>query len=173
MNPAGIAAFGWRPEAWLGKSMLEMVHPDDVASVISSTGTMQSKRVGTPVEIRVRMADGGWKWVEIIATNALDIPEIQGLVVVARDVTRRRMWEVAANDTVRFQQVVQHASSITLLLDRTVSVTSANAAFTRLLGHDLSLVVGHRLTTFCDPTAGTELAAAIEKATRLDPSGQL
>jgi diguanylate cyclase (GGDEF)-like protein/PAS domain S-box-containing protein len=165
VNPAGVQAFGWRPEAWLGRSMLDMVHPDDVASVISSTGTMQSKRVGTPVEIRVRMADGGWKWVEIIATNALDVPEIQGLVVVCRDVTRRRMWEVAASDTVRFQQVVQHASSITLLLDRTGEVTSANAAFTRLLGHDISLVIGHRLTAFCHPTAAPEMAVAIEKAT--------
>jgi len=49
VNPAGVLAFGWRPEAWLGRSMLDMVHPDDVASVISSTGTIQSKRVGTPV----------------------------------------------------------------------------------------------------------------------------
>ena len=148
--------------------MLDLIHPDDVASVISSTGTMQSKRIGTPVEVRVRVADGV---LEVgrdrrRATRSTS-PSCTGLVVVARDVTRRRMWEVAANDTVRFQQVVQHASSITLLLDRTGEVTSANAAFTRLLGHDLSHVIGRQLVAFCDrrrPPASSPLA--IEKATQ-------
>ncbi len=164
VNPAGTDSFGWRPEHWLGKSILDLIHPDDVASVVSSTGTMQAKRVGTPVEVRVRVADGTWKWVEILGSNALDIPGVEGLVVAARDVTRRRMWEVAANDTVRFQQVVQHASSITLLLDRAGSVTSVNAAFTRLLGHDVSYVIGRPLTTFCDADGAAELSLAIEKA---------
>ena len=165
VNPAGVELFGWRPEAWLGRSLLDLVHPDDVANVVSSTGTMQDKRIGTPVEIRVRVADGTWKWVEILGSNALDLPELMGLVVVARDVTRRRMWEVAANDTVRFQQVVQHASSITLLLDAAGEVTSANAAFTRLLGHDLSHVIGRRLVSFCDVSSDNELRLAIERAT--------
>ena len=164
VNPAGTDSFGWRPEHWLGKSILDLIHPDDVASVVSSAGTMQAKRVGTPVEVRVRVADGTWKWVEILGRNAIDVPGVDGLVVAARDVTRRRMWEVAANDTVRFQQVVQHASSITLLLDRSGSVTSVNAAFTRLLGHDISYVVGRPLITFCDADGAAELALAIEKA---------
>ncbi len=164
VNQAGSDLFGWRPQHWLGRSLLELVHPDDVAAVISSTGTMQEKRAGTPVELRVRVADGTWKWVEILATNAIDQPGINGLLVAVRDLTRRRMWEVASNDTARFQQVVQHAPSITLLLDRDGNVTSANAAFTRLLGHDLSNVLGRKLVTFCDPSGVDELTVAIERA---------
>jgi diguanylate cyclase (GGDEF)-like protein/PAS domain S-box-containing protein len=164
VNPAGVDLFGWRPDVWLGKSILDLIHPDDVASVLSSTGTMQAKRIGTPVEIRVRVADGSWKWVEIVGYNALDVPGLHGLVVVARDVTRRRMWEVAGSDTVRFQQVVQHASSVTLLLDRSGEITSVNAAFTRLLGHDISTVIGRQLVAFCSPEDADSLAVAIEKA---------
>ena len=164
VNPACAEVFGWRPEVWLGKSILDLVHPDDVANVLSSTGTMQAKRVGTPVEVRVRLADGSWKWVEIVGYNALDIEGLHGLVVVARDVTRRRMWEVAGSDTVRFQQVVQHASSVTLLLDRDGEITSVNAAFTRLLGHDVSHVIGRRLISFCAPDDVNDLEFSIEKA---------
>jgi diguanylate cyclase (GGDEF)-like protein/PAS domain S-box-containing protein len=164
VNRAGAELFGWRPEVWLGRSILDLIHPDDVASVISSTGTMQAKRVGTPVEVRVRLADGSWKLVEIVGRNSLDVEGINGLVVVARDVTKRRMWEVAGSDTVRFQQVVQHASSVTLLLDRSGEITSVNAAFTRLLGHDVSHVVGRPLVSFCAADATNDLAFAIEKA---------
>ena len=164
VNPAGAEVFGWRPEVWLGKSILDLIHPDDVANVLSSTGTMQAKRVGTPVEVRVRLADGSWKWVEIVGYNALDIDGLHGLVVVARDVTRRRMWEVAGSDTVRFQQVVQHASSVTLLLDRDGEITSVNAAFTRLLGHDVSHVIGRKLISFCAPDDVNDLEFSIEKA---------
>ena len=164
VNPAGAEVFGWRPDVWLGKSILELIHPDDVANVLSSTGTMQAKRVGTPVEVRVRLADGSWKWVEIVGYNALDVEGLHGLVVVARDVTRRRMWEVAGSDTVRFQQVVQHASSVTLLLDRDGEITSVNAAFTRLLGHDVSHVIGRKLISFCAPDDANDLEFSIEKA---------
>jgi diguanylate cyclase (GGDEF)-like protein/PAS domain S-box-containing protein len=164
VNQAGADLFGWRPEVWLGRSILDLIHPDDVASVLSSTGTMQSKRVGTPVEVRVRVADGSWKLVEIVGRNSLDVDGVLGLVVVARDVTKRRMWEVAGSDTVRFQQVVQHASSVTLLLDRSGEITSVNAAFTRLLGHDVSQAVGRPLVSFCVADAANDLSFAIEKA---------
>lgn len=164
VNTTGAELFGWEPDEWLGRSILDLVHPDDVASVLSSTGTMQSKRIGTPVEVRVRVADGTWKLVEVVGYNALDVPGVNGLVVIARDLTRRRMWEVAGSDTVRFQQVLQHASSVTLLLDRRGEVTSVNAAFTRLLGHDVSQVVGRPLASFCSLDDVNNLEFAIEKA---------
>ena len=70
------------------------------------------------------------------------------ILCVARNITQRRMWEVAGDDVARFQQVLQVAPAITLLLDADGVVTSVNAAFTRMLGHDQSRVVGHPLTEF-------------------------
>ena len=156
VNPAGHELFGYEPDEWIGRCLLDIIHPDDVASVISSTGTVQGKPVGTPVEARVRTSDGTWKWVEFIGRDALDVAGVHGLVVVPRDVTQRRMWEVASSDTVRFQQVVHHAPSITLLLDGHGRVSSVNAAFTRLLGHDPSMVIGRSLASFC--AEGSEIA---------------
>ena len=164
LNPAGTDLFGYDPEQWLDRCLLDMVHPDDVAVIISSTGTVQGKSAGTPVEVRIRTASGQWRWVEIIGGDALSTPGVHGIVVAVRDLTQRRMWEVASSDTVRFQQVVQHASSITLLLDRQARVSSVNAAFTRLLGHDPSLVVGRPLSSFCADGAEVELEHSIGQA---------
>jgi diguanylate cyclase (GGDEF)-like protein/PAS domain S-box-containing protein len=164
VNQACADMLGWKPERWIGRTILDLVHPDDAASVLSSTTTMQDKSVGTPVEIRVRSANGSWKLLEIVGRNALDDERIHGLVVSMRDITKRRMWEVAESDTVRFQQVVQHAPGITLLLESDGTVNSANAAFTRLLGHDLSNVLGRRLITFCAADGMEDLAKAIDLA---------
>ena len=164
VNRAGVELFGWPAEQFLGRSLLDIVHPDDIAEVISSAETMLEKQYGTPVELRVRRADGAWKWVEILGTNAVSVPALGGFVVVVRDLTERRMWEVSADDTVRFQQVVQHAASITMLLDESGRVISTNAALTRLLGHDQSLVVGKPLLELCVPEDAPKLQLAIERA---------
>ena len=63
-------------------------------------------------------------------------------MLVVRDITQRRMWEIAGGDVARFQQVIQHSPSITMLLDADGIVTSVNGAFTRLLGFDPSVVIG-------------------------------
>ncbi|MDO8364139.1 MAG: EAL domain-containing protein [Actinomycetota bacterium] len=163
-NPATEALLGLSADEWMGRSTLELFHPDDVALVLSSGGTMLNKQVGTPFEARMRVADGSWKWVEIVGANAIDIPGVDGLVVVVRDITQRRMWEVAAGDTARFQQVMQHAASITLLLDAEGRISSVNNAFTRLLGHDPSIAVGKHLWWFASVESATELARAIDRA---------
>ena len=62
-----------------------------------------------------------------------------------RDLTDRRRWELATNDTERFRSLVHNSASILLSLDRTGTVESVSAAITRMLGHDQELVEGHPL----------------------------
>jgi len=147
-NHTAESQLGYRLGDWLGRSFLEMVHPEDVAGVMSSIEVMQGKKVGTPVEVRVHDARGAWHWYEVIGTSVTLDDGSVGIVCMARNITQRRMWEVASNDITRFQQVVQVAPAITLLLDENGIVTSVNAAFTRMLGHDQTMVVGRALTSF-------------------------
>ncbi len=162
-NRAGRDGFGWDPQDWVGRPIIDLVHPDDLPHVVSSMGTVQGKRTGTPIEIRVRRADGSWRWVEFVGSDAQAVDGVNGIVVVVRDITQRRMWEVAAGDTEIFRQLVQHGSSITLLLDREGRISSVNAAFTRLLGHDPSLTIGRHLKAFCASGDDDTLALALQR----------
>ena len=164
VNEAGEELLCWRREDWIGRSLLELIHPDDVAFMVSSAVTVLGKRVGTPIEARARYSDGSWRWLEFVGSDALQADGVHGLVVVARDITQRRLWEVAAGDTAIFQHLVQQGSSIILLLDDVGNVTSVNAAFTRLLGHDQSLVRGRALSSFCEASDAPELDAALRQA---------
>src|SRR5829696_3769938 len=109
---------GYSPEDWFGRSLLELIHPDDTASVLSSIEAVQGKIVGTPVEVRVRDTHGAWHWYEEIGVNVILEDGTPGILCVARNITQRRMWEVAGSDVTRFQQVINVAPAITLLLDR-------------------------------------------------------
>ena len=155
---------GWQPAELIGRPVVELVHPDDHAVVISSGSTILDEETGTAVEIRVTHADGGWRRVEFIGANALGVTSVEGLIVVARDITDRRMWEVAQDDDQLFRHVVQHAAAVTLLLDQAGVVRSANGAFTRLLGHDLGRVIGRPLTDFCVRASADGLASVLEAA---------
>jgi len=85
---------GWSEEELLGRSVLEFVHPDDVAAV----GEMLHARseapgAGPAVEARVRRRDGSYAWVEAVANNLLDDPAVRGIVLNAHDVTQRKRAE--------------------------------------------------------------------------------
>ncbi len=153
---------GWT-DADLGRHALEFVHPDDVDVVATSMVSILGKVVGTPIELRVGDARGTWRWIELIGADMRSTDGVGGVVCVARDITQRRMWEVAGGDVAKFQQVVQHAASITMLLDDAGAVTSVNNAFTRLLGHDQSDVVGQPLVTFAVPASTSALRLALDR----------
>ena len=173
VNGGAEHRLGWQPEEWIGRSVLDVVHPDDLPVVLSSIDSMLVKDVGTPVELRVLDASGEWHWMEVLGSNHMSAEGIGGLTCVARDITQRRMWEVAGGDASRLQQVLHHAPSITMLLDAEGVISSVNAAFTRLLGHDPSFVVGVPLASFVEPDSLAALQQALEQLRHTERSASV
>ena len=75
--------------------LADLVHPDDLpevherfAEVFAGTPSHDS-----PIVARVRAADGSWHSLEMTARNLLDDPNVQGVVITARDVTDRLEME--------------------------------------------------------------------------------
>jgi PAS domain S-box-containing protein len=50
-----------------------------------------------PFEVRIRDASGEYRWLEMIATNLLADPVVEGIVVNARDVTERRQSRTSSS----------------------------------------------------------------------------
>jgi len=163
VNRTAEEQLGYRADEWVGHTVLKVIDEDDVAVVLSSMETVQAKRVGTPVEIRVRDADGMLHWYEVIGRAVLLDDGVPGIICAVRNISERRMWEVAAGDVQRFQHLVQVAPAITLLLNADGVVTSVNAAFTRLLGHDPSVVIGRPLVGFVADEDAERVAAELAR----------
>ena len=90
VNQAGVDLLGWKAEDWYGRNLLELVHPDDVAVMVSSATTVLGKNHGTPVEVRVRCADDSWRRVEIVGRDAFRDPSTGGnpRAITEADMTR-------------------------------------------------------------------------------------
>ena len=92
--------------------MLEFLHPDDAEIALVAVEAMQSKDVGTLLEVRIRAADG-WRLVEARGTSFGD-----DILLSVRDITDRRRWEVAGDEVAEFRALIQNAASITMVLER-------------------------------------------------------
>jgi PAS domain S-box-containing protein len=90
LNPAAVRALGYdRAEELVGTRMLDLVHPDDQASVTARIAHTASHGGGAPGEARMRRRDGSY----IVADGeglVLDFDGQRSHVVVGHDVTERR-----------------------------------------------------------------------------------
>jgi diguanylate cyclase (GGDEF)-like protein/PAS domain S-box-containing protein len=86
-----MQVLGYLPEVLLGSETGVIVHDDDIEDVRASV-VAAVERPGATAEfsIRVRHANGSWRWLDGIVTNLRDDPAVRGVVVNARDVTERR-----------------------------------------------------------------------------------
>jgi diguanylate cyclase (GGDEF)-like protein/PAS domain S-box-containing protein len=161
-NEAAEGIFGFRAQAAIGTNALELLHPDDLEMATLALTSIQGRSIGSPIEVRVRTAEG-WKLVEIIGANGLADPAIEGLVISFRDLTHRRRWELVSGEAGRLRSLVHNAASIFLLLDSDGHVLSASGAITRLLGHDQEVLEGAALSEIVHPDDAALLVSSIER----------
>lgn len=88
-SPA-VARLGYDPEALIGQSPFELIHPDDRSAVQQAFADAAAQELrAVAAEYRFRHRDGTWRWLESIAERR-DDPAIAAVVVTTRDVTQRR-----------------------------------------------------------------------------------
>jgi diguanylate cyclase (GGDEF)-like protein/PAS domain S-box-containing protein len=155
---------GWRLDAWRGRDASALVHPDDAATALASLASVQDKSLGTTIEIRFAARWGTYRHFEVRGRSELGTPGIEGIVLVLRDVTDRRRWELASGASTALQAVLDHAPAITMILGRDGRLRSASRGLTTLLGHDLETTIGRPLADLVRaeerPAVCEELAAA-------------
>jgi diguanylate cyclase (GGDEF)-like protein/PAS domain S-box-containing protein len=158
-NPAAQALFGYDLDAWRGRSVLDLVHPDDLALALGSLESMliRTDRPGDPIEVRVRTETGAWRHVELVATNRLQDERFGGLILAIRDITERRAAERgrASAERVLDHTFAHNPIGMTLctLDGRFVKV---NPAFCDLVGRSEAELLAETYQALTDPE---ELAA--------------
>ena len=85
VNPAWTALLGWREDELVGRSFLDLVHPDDAAATLAEADRLSRGLTTSRFENRYRHKDGGHRWLSWTA-----VPEAGLIHAVARDVTAER-----------------------------------------------------------------------------------
>ncbi|MBV8296792.1 MAG: diguanylate cyclase, partial [Acidimicrobiia bacterium] len=90
-TPSIERLLGYGPEAIVAMDVFQLVHPDDLERATTILRELvDSDELSEPIEMRVRHADGAYRWIEAVANNLLGDPAIGGIVVNARDITERK-----------------------------------------------------------------------------------
>lgn len=92
---------GYEPSSIISSSILELVDPDDTASVIENLEKLASQPLGTTncFEYRCHHKDGSWRVLQSWGKNLLEDPNIQGLVFHCRDITESKQAKQALQET--------------------------------------------------------------------------
>ncbi|MBF6598921.1 MAG: EAL domain-containing protein [Dehalococcoidia bacterium] len=152
-TPAVERLMGYRPDEWIGRSLLEMVHPDDVGPAAASLEAVAAEPgVHPPATLRVRHADGSWRYVETTANNLLGVPAVRGIVHNSHDVTERYLAEAAMRQSEeRFRSLVQHGSDLITVIDADTTIRYQSPSVQRVLGYAADDLISTRLTALLHP----------------------
>ena len=146
------SAFGWRPHELVGRSVFDLVHPDDLARNATGVAEVLAGRPGI-LDGRMRMAGGDYRWVSSRVTPVLDE---DGTVLYAiagwRNIHDERLALLAlAEANNRLNELVDSSSDAVTTSDNSGVVTWASPSIRTLTGWYPDQLVGQRFTSFVHP----------------------
>lgn len=159
------------PETELaGRPLADLVHSDDLPAVAGMLAdVMAGAHAMRSAEVRLRHADGSWRWQQATAANLLEDPTVGGIVINHYDVTQTHALE---EERRLLQSAVLHATDGMLIVKTepgTVPmVTYVNPAFARMTGLDPEELTGQAVDRACGCEDQKE--EALQRL--LDPAGE-
>ena len=111
VNPASTALLGWSEEDLLGRDVMTLVHPDDVAPARAAMEGLASGRTVLSFEVRCRHKDSGYRWLTWTA-----VPDDGLIHAIGRDITADKVNAEAlarAEDALRQSQKMEAVGQLT------------------------------------------------------------
>ncbi|MFZ3363372.1 MAG: PAS domain-containing protein, partial [Candidatus Acidiferrales bacterium] len=99
-SPAYQRVLGYTAEELQSTSSFEQIHPDDRPKILQAAREAKQTGRGKRLEYRMRHKDGGWRYLESTASAVRNAKgEIVKLVIVNRDVTERKLTQIALQES--------------------------------------------------------------------------
>jgi diguanylate cyclase (GGDEF)-like protein/PAS domain S-box-containing protein len=162
-SAAGTRVLGYPEDFHHKAGIFSLLHPDDVELARRAFREVMagSRGLDDPVVLRVRAADGTWRYLETVASNLLDDEAVHGVVLNSRDVSERiRVEEELRVSERRFRAVVQNASDVVTVVDADGTITYTSPSVEKVFGYAPEEFIGTQTRDLIHP----DDAARVEQA---------
>ena len=139
-SPASRRISGHEPEELVGRNATELLHPDDKESMLTELERLITEPEQTITrEYRFEDTNGSWMWAESTGINRLDDPDIEGIVLVTRDITERKEREQKLR---QFREAVEQTAHSVYITDVDGTIEYVNPAFEDVTGYSQEEAIG-------------------------------
>ncbi|MGB8179994.1 MAG: EAL domain-containing protein [Acidimicrobiales bacterium] len=129
VNPVVDRLFGYESNSLIGRSIFELIHPDDRPMAQSAyLASIDPDGPDSAFVMRFLTSSGEWRFIEGVLTDCLNDQAIHGIVGNGRDVTERTYLTRALATLSEGNQILVHArDEETLIADLCQAVVTAGA----------------------------------------------
>jgi diguanylate cyclase (GGDEF)-like protein/PAS domain S-box-containing protein len=154
-SPGISDLLGVSPAQRLGCDAWQWIHPADLASLrLLRDDFVRGPGARLRIQMRLRHADGSWRWCDSWVTNLLEEPGVRAVVVSCRDITELKGVEAALRESEeRYRNLIEDASDVIFSVDLDGNFTSINAMGERISGYGRQELLGMNLQQFAVPEA--------------------
>lgn len=165
VTPSMTQVLGYEPAHVLHTIGGDVVHPDDLAGLAERRRRLREQPGARErFTMRVRDAEGRWRWFAVTGTNCVDDPDIGGIVVNLREVTTEVAAERALRESeARFRAIAETAQEGILVVSPGGDILFANERLTEILAMSLEQVYqlgGHGIFAPAEAAAAARRLAA-------------
>ncbi|VXB36018.1 PAS domain S-box protein [Maribacter litoralis] len=152
VSPSSINVIQISPEELIGTNAFEYVHPDDIEQVAKSFSLIAEQKSVQIAPYRFKNKKGEWRWFIANASNQLNSPTIEGVIVTSRDIhEKREAKEQLIQSERRFKTLVQEGSDMICLIDEKADFTYASPTSIKVLNITPEQFIGTNAFDYIHP----------------------
>jgi PAS domain S-box-containing protein len=150
VSPSHNKGLGYTPDEREGKSVFEIVHPDDLEKVIKTFSEGLAAKRRASVEYRARHADGHYVWLDTVGDLFLDAQgDIKAIVMSSRDVSDRKRTENDLRESEEiYTRLINTIPDIIIRMDLDGKILFVNDNALRFSGYLREEILGRNMINF-------------------------
>ncbi|MGO8927084.1 MAG: PAS domain S-box protein [Limisphaerales bacterium] len=153
-SPSVKHVLGYEPKDLAGQSAFAFIHSEDLPRVLQAFdyGLKNPDRTVT-LDFRFRHRDGSWRYLEAVGQSRLGDPDIAGVVLNSRDITKRKEAEAGLRESERRYRLIFDGNPTPMLVfdHETLAFLEVNEAAVQRYGYSREEFLGMTLADIRPP----------------------